>query len=208
MVPGRRFSTTTSAVRASRRNTSLPAAALRSRTTDRLLRLSRTNGELSPPTNGPAKRTWSPPSGCSILITSAPRSASCMPQNGPAMKLPTSRTRTPASGPAISGQLGHDERQVPAPGVDIAVPRARDHDVVLGHPPGLFAGHGQDGDLQPERPWPPAQQPLGLVDHLPLDVGAVRVGGAADELLLAFPEPGLGVRVVACDQLAQLGAAP
>jgi len=36
--------------------------------------------------------------GFSTLTTSAPRSASCIPQNGTAMKLPTSTTRIPSSG--------------------------------------------------------------------------------------------------------------
>src|SRR5438105_10365621 len=40
----------------------------------------------------------SPPRGCSILMTSAPCSPSKPAQKGAAMRVPRSRTRTPASG--------------------------------------------------------------------------------------------------------------
>src|ERR1700704_5050963 len=43
-------------------------------------------------------RASSPPSGFSILITSAPMSASSTPARGPARAWPTSITRTPSSG--------------------------------------------------------------------------------------------------------------
>src|SRR6266542_5917585 len=110
MVPGRRFSTTTSAPRTRARKTALPAADLRSRASERLLRLRRTKLEDSPLSRkGAVCRTSSPPeAGFSTLTTSAPRSASCIVQKGPAMKLPTSTTRMPASGAAIKGRLaGH-----------------------------------------------------------------------------------------------------
>ena len=97
MVPGRRFSTTMSARSIKRRNTSFPRGSLRSRARERLLRLSRMKLEDSPSRNGAVARTWSPPSGFSIFTTSAPRSASWSVQNGAAMKLPTSTTRTPSS---------------------------------------------------------------------------------------------------------------
>src|SRR6267143_5246375 len=97
MVPGRRFSTAMSARSIKRRNTALPRGSLRSRARERLLRLSRMKLEDSPSRNGAVARTWSPPSGFSIFTTSAPRSASWSVQNGAAMKLPTSTTRTPAS---------------------------------------------------------------------------------------------------------------
>src|SRR5215472_5887404 len=42
----------------------------------------------------------SPVPGGSALMTSAPKSASSRPMNGPAISVPSSRTRTPASGPA------------------------------------------------------------------------------------------------------------
>ena len=99
IAPGRRFSTSTSAWSARARKAALPSSDFRSRATERLPRLSRRKGELSPSTNGPVLRTGSPPSGLSTLTTSAPRSASCMVANGAAMKTPTSSTRTPASAP-------------------------------------------------------------------------------------------------------------
>ena len=43
-------------------------------------------------------RASSPPSGFSILITSAPMSAISTPASGPARAWPTSITRTPSSG--------------------------------------------------------------------------------------------------------------
>src|SRR6202521_475426 len=98
IVPGRRFSTTTSAVSTSLRKISLPFSVLRSNAIERLLRLRRMNAEPSPSISGADWRTTSPPSGCSTLMTSAPRSASCMAQNGAAIKFPTSTTRMPASG--------------------------------------------------------------------------------------------------------------
>ncbi len=50
-------------------------------------------------TNGPMSRMKSPRPGCSILMTSAPCSPSRPAQKGAAMRVPRSRTRTPASGP-------------------------------------------------------------------------------------------------------------
>ena len=45
---------------------------------------------------GPIRRVSSPPFGFSILMTSAPMSASSMLQNGPARICEQSRTRTPS----------------------------------------------------------------------------------------------------------------
>ena len=107
-VPGRKFSTSTSAVAASRRRRSWPSALRRSSVT--LLRprpSTAQNSEYWPSaspasTNGPISRMKSPPRGCSILMTSAPCSPSSPAQNGAAMRVPRSRTRTPASGPLTS----------------------------------------------------------------------------------------------------------
>src|SRR3954465_8555063 len=128
IVPGRRVSTTMSALLTSLRKTSLPFPDLRSSASDRLLRFRRTNGEDSPPSRkGPLARVRSPPSGVSPLTTSAPRSASCMAQKGAAMKLPTSTTRMPSSGP-----------------IDIAPPEYRDE--AAHHRPcgGLVSPRGKD----------------------------------------------------------------
>src|SRR3954453_14017309 len=43
----------------------------------------------------------SPEPGCSLLITSAPISPSSPAQNGAAMRVPRSRTRSPSSGPPL-----------------------------------------------------------------------------------------------------------
>src|SRR5882757_5499710 len=57
----------------------------------------------SPSMNGgPHPRASSPPSGFSILITSAPMSPRIMPAIGPATACPISITLMPASGPSIS----------------------------------------------------------------------------------------------------------
>src|SRR5438270_7797213 len=97
----------TMSVRAmSSRKTSLPEADFKTRASERLLRFRRTKLDDSAPRNGAVWRTMSPPAGFSTLITSAPRSASCIPQKGPAMKLPTSSTRTPSNG----GGLGMVEK--------------------------------------------------------------------------------------------------
>jgi hypothetical protein len=51
---------------------------------------------------GPQLRASSPPSGFSILITSAPMSAMIAPASGPASACPISMTLIPASGPCIA----------------------------------------------------------------------------------------------------------
>ena len=54
---------------------------------------------LSSMNGGPQPRVSSPAPGRSTLITSAPRSASVWPAQGPARMRASSSTRTPASGP-------------------------------------------------------------------------------------------------------------
>src|SRR5262249_19657335 len=72
------------------------SSRLRSSTRLRLLRLSATKLTLSPSVSGGIARPMSPCGG-SILITSAPMSASSVPASGPAMKLARSITRIPPS---------------------------------------------------------------------------------------------------------------
>src|SRR5687767_4708732 len=100
-TPGRKLSTITSASRNRFVSRSRPSDCLRSRTTLRLFRLSARNGALSSPficnRRPPIARERSP-SGGSTLMTSAPRSASNIVQNGPAMTCDRSTTRTPSSG--------------------------------------------------------------------------------------------------------------
>ena len=75
--------------------------ALRSSTTQRLLRFQIMNGALSPLTKGGMPRAESPVPGCSTLITSAPWSASIIAQYGPDRWLVRSRTVRPSSDPGI-----------------------------------------------------------------------------------------------------------
>ena len=75
----------TSAPWTSCRKSSFPSGTLRFIARERLFRFNRINGDDSPSRKGAESRAVSPPSGFSTLITSAPRSASCIAQNGPAM---------------------------------------------------------------------------------------------------------------------------
>src|SRR5437773_5755291 len=54
---------------------------------------------------GPIMRIGSPPSGSSILITSAPRSASSIEPYGPASMRERSRTRTPSKSFTLSPRM-------------------------------------------------------------------------------------------------------
>src|SRR6266511_2757917 len=96
-VPGRKFSIKTSERSISCSSTASSSARLRSSEIPTLLRFTSRKYVLAPSTNGPNVRASSPRGG-STLITSAPRSASNMPQNGPARTLPSSSTRTPTKG--------------------------------------------------------------------------------------------------------------
>src|SRR5438874_3513942 len=82
--------------RASRRKTPRPSAFLRFRTRPRLPRLTALKLGLSRPTAPGITRVESPAGG-SILITSAPRSASTIAQYGPAITCVTSSTRRRSS---------------------------------------------------------------------------------------------------------------
>jgi hypothetical protein len=97
-VPGRKFSTTTSAHAASRRNTSAPSAHPRSSPTVRLLRLISFHHSGTPSFWWPWPRMASPCTGCSILMTSAPKSPSIWQHRGPARIVDTSTTRSPSRG--------------------------------------------------------------------------------------------------------------
>ena len=76
-IPGRKFSTNTSASSMSRRNTSRSDSFFRSSATVRLLRFTSLHHRPSPSAGSrqPMLRKLSPPSGRSILMTSAPKSA-------------------------------------------------------------------------------------------------------------------------------------
>src|SRR5437667_4991177 len=101
MTPGRKFSTTTSAVATSRRATSTPRGDFKSRTMLFLPAFNCPKLVLAPCRSGGRVRIMSP-SGASILTTSAPRSASIRPQCGPAIVVVKSSTRRPAKALVIS----------------------------------------------------------------------------------------------------------
>ncbi len=97
ITPGRKLSTSASAVFAS--SSSASGSSRRLSSTERLLR-SVTHVKADEwPIFGSYPRIGSPPPGCSILITSAPRSASSAVANAPGSRRVRSRTRMPASGP-------------------------------------------------------------------------------------------------------------
>src|SRR6516162_1891492 len=101
MTPGLKFSTTTSAVATSRRTASTAAGDLRSRATLFLPALSWPKLVLAPLRIGGRVRIMSP-SGASILITSAARSANMRVQCGPAIVVVKSSTRRPDNAPFIA----------------------------------------------------------------------------------------------------------
>src|SRR5919199_2796503 len=111
MDPGAKFSTSTSAVFTRRRRIALPPSLLRSSTRPRLLRFIIRKAAASSPTFGGSMRRVSSPSGFfSILITSAPMSASMSVQVGPAMTWVRSMTFNPLRGPMLDscsvGEVG------------------------------------------------------------------------------------------------------
>src|SRR5882672_2975310 len=79
-------------------NRRLSTSDFRSIVTQRLLREATPHQSGTLFTLGPIARNGSPAPGGSTLITSAPRSASRLEQNGAAITAPTSITRKPASG--------------------------------------------------------------------------------------------------------------
>src|SRR6266852_2230141 len=103
-APGRKFSVKTSAVFSSFRTMRFPSGRARSIARLFLLRL---NTGKKPAPAASSRRVLSPASG-STLITSAPRSASTRPQDGPITMCANSTTRTPSSGSTESfWQAGH-----------------------------------------------------------------------------------------------------
>src|SRR5688572_7114342 len=126
ITPGRKLSSTTSACLAMRLTSGGPAEFFRSTTSERLLRLKLIDTTDSPCCQGgPSLRPRSP-EGASILNTSAPRSPSCIPHNGPAPTCAKSRTRMPAraalrpTARAPSVELETDFLQRLAPARDVA----------------------------------------------------------------------------------------
>ncbi len=108
MTPVEKFSTTTSAVAISSRTIPNPCADFRSRATLRLLRLVQRNGApcMRSGCTGGYWRKSSPRPGASILITSAPMSASIIVASGPAMKCVKSTTLIPSKAFGASAERG------------------------------------------------------------------------------------------------------
>src|SRR6478736_9790792 len=93
------------------------ASSLRSRAKLVLPRLSMRKDVLSPSTMGGKRRAFSPP-GCSILITSAPDSASINVAKGPGSSVVKSTTRRPDNGcinsplELAAGKADEDEPEI------------------------------------------------------------------------------------------------
>src|SRR3954471_7822049 len=103
IVPGRKFSTTTSAVAHSSSARRWQSSVRRLSATERLPRaITDHQSEWPLCLCWPHSRSASPFGGASTLMTSAPKSASSVPTNGPAMSWPNSTTRRPWSGPSAS----------------------------------------------------------------------------------------------------------
>src|SRR5262245_24824367 len=129
MTPGRKFSSTTSAPSTRSQNIARSASSLRSSRMPRLLRFHNMKGADSPSMKGGAPRIESP-CGLSILMTSAPRSPSCMPQNGPDRWVVRSRTTKPSSAPAMVSPQHVPER--PHRALPLIGPRRVEDQLALG----------------------------------------------------------------------------
>ncbi len=98
--PGLKFSIRMSLSSASCRTRAWSSGSCRSAATDTFPRdWMRCHSESPPFQDMPHVRSGSPRSGCSTLMTSAPKSANIRPANGPAINVPSSRTRRSESGP-------------------------------------------------------------------------------------------------------------
>ena len=129
-APGRKFSITMSASAASRRTISCASGCFRFSVTDFLLRACAYHQSDVPWCSLRHFRNGSPPSGDSILITSAPNSASTRAQNGPAIKVPSSITLTPCSGRDLASLMitllpARADRSVSSASRPGAIPRTR-----------------------------------------------------------------------------------
>src|SRR4029450_2111384 len=123
MVPGRKFSSTTSAFAMSPWRMAWPSGAFRFSVRLFLLRFTDMKYVASPPANGAQPRVSSPLPGSSILITSAPMSPSAIAQNGPASTRVRSMTRMAASGGRAAGRrVGPLVRLRLAPGSPLEEP--------------------------------------------------------------------------------------
>src|SRR5262249_7440511 len=112
-APGARFCTKTSARSRRRASTNCASGRLRSSVKDSFPRLSHTKWLDNPATVESYPRAKSPVIGRSILITRAPRSASCLVAKGTATACSRPMTRVPASG-GVGMRRHHSTGQTPA----------------------------------------------------------------------------------------------
>src|SRR3954469_10922681 len=111
IVPGRKFSRTTSADSHRRIAIAWPAGSRRLSVTERLLRARIDHhSEWSLWRRRPQSRIASPAPGASIFTTSAPKSPSSVPTYGPASSWPNSIARSPVSGPSPSAGMTRPAR--------------------------------------------------------------------------------------------------
>ena len=121
MAPGRKFSISTSASRASSRTMACACGWRKSNARDCLLRDWTCHHTEVPSLSRRHLRNGSPLPGGSILMTSAPKSARVLAAKGPAISCPSSTTLSPASGPWAA--VGRAENEC-AVVMGISVPRA------------------------------------------------------------------------------------
>src|SRR5207249_1059764 len=148
IVPGRKFSSSTSLFFASLPRISRPSGALRFKVMLFLLRFTDMKYVDSPPTNGGQLRVSSPLPGSSTLITSAPMSPSIMAQKGPAP--PTRSTSAMCSGerkPAGGESNVVNETTSPPPITEVGVISTgwRGHQRIGGAATRRHSGHRDAG---------------------------------------------------------------
>ena len=115
MVPGRKFSASTSALAASRLISACPSGSRRLHVIDFLLRDSTSHQYESPSRAGvPSRRRSSPRPGCSTLMTSAPNSPSSVQQKGAATNVARSSTVRPSSAEGTRLRSNLAERRLQA----------------------------------------------------------------------------------------------
>src|SRR5688572_16413655 len=116
IVPGRKFSASTSADAASRFSSACPSGTRRLQVIDFLLRDSTSHQSGWPAAaRRPSRRRSSPVPGCSTLTTVAPNSARSVQQNGAATKVAQSRMVRPSSACTL-GRLRRVDPRLPLVG--------------------------------------------------------------------------------------------
>src|SRR5215813_7590300 len=202
MVPGRKFSRTTSALATSVRRMACPSGAFMLRVRLFLLRLTERKYVASPPAKGGQPRVSSPLPGSSTLMTSAPMSPRIIEQKGPASTRVRSSTRIPVRGGRVFRSTRED-REVAAELLFATVffflavatrsspPHTLDH--ALGDGRHLLATGARP---PPEEPRPIREPHVGEVEHMieRFDTHA-RADPDAFRFLAVTEEPGAAVQL-------------